>query len=348
MPYEHNEDLFENTKMTFGEHLEELRLALFKAIVALVGGFLVGLFVGPWIIAHVQEPLRSALTQHYAGLSEVRRQAMVKQMRDSGQEVPDWLLAADAAEAPAGMTLDVIYLDVNEVFERLRELDPEAFAGMKPPQAVTGPAGKPARIRLHVGRVREDDERSQTKSLSVQEPFMVYMKAALVSGVVIASPLVFFFIWDFVAAGLFPHEKRYVHIYMPFSLILFVVGAALAFFVVMEYVLNFLFSFNAWLDIDPDPRISEWLGFALILPLGFGISFQLPLVMLFLERIGIFSVRSYLDKWRVAVLVIAIISMLLTPADPYSMILMEIPLTVLYFGGILLCRFMPRRIGYRV
>jgi sec-independent protein translocase protein TatC len=97
------------------------------------------------------------------------------------------------------------------------------------------------------------------------------------------------------------------------------------------------------MGIDPDPRIDEWLSFVLLLPLGFGISFQLPLVMLFLERIGVFSVAAYVEKWRVAVLVIAVLSMLLTPADPGSMLLMAVPLIVLYFGGVLLCRFMPRR-----
>jgi sec-independent protein translocase protein TatC len=81
----------------------------------------------------------------------------------------------------------------------------------------------------------------------------------------------------------------------------------------------------------------------MLLPIGFGISFQLPLVMLFLERIGIMSVRTYIDKWRVSVLVIAILSMVLTPADPQSMILMFIPLTILYFGGIGLCHFWPKR-----
>ncbi len=119
-------------------------------------------------------------------------------------------------------------------------------------------------------------------------------------------------------------------------------GAALAFFCVFKPVLKFLFFFNQVMGIDPDPRISEWLSFVLILPLGFGISFQLPLVMLFLERIGIFDVEAYLSKWRVAILVIFVMAMILTPADPTSMMLMAAPLTILYFGGVLLCRYMPR------
>ena len=95
------------------------------------------------------------------------------------------------------------------------------------------------------------------------------------------------------------------------------------------------------MGIDPDPRISEWLSFVLFLPLGFGVAFQLPLVMLFINRIGLVSEAMFLEKWRIAILVIFVISMLLTPADPISMLLMALPLTLLYFFGVGLCRWMP-------
>lgn len=119
----------------------------------------------------------------------------------------------------------------------------------------------------------------------------------------------------------------------------------LAFFGVFQFVLRFFLGFSGWMGIDLEPRITEWLSFVLILPLGFGIAFQLPLVMLFLERIGIFTVRSYLASWRISVLVIAFLSMLLTPSDPYSMLLMMTPLIGLYFFGIMLCSWMPRRVS---
>ena len=96
------------------------------------------------------------------------------------------------------------------------------------------------------------------------------------------------------------------------------------------------------MNIAPDLRISEVISFVLFLPIGFGIAFQMPLVMLFLNRIGILSVKAYLDKWRIAILVIFVISMLLTPADPISMLLMATPLTALYFLGIALCKWLPR------
>ena len=148
--------------------------------------------------------------------------------------------------------------------------------------------------------------------------------------------------WLFIAPGLYSHEKRYVYMFLPISLVLFWSGAAMAFFVVFRFVLKFLFQFNRALDIQTDPRISEWIGFVLILPLGFGIAFQLPLVMFFLNRIGIFSIQAYLETWRIAVLVIFVISMFLTPADPMSMIMMAGPLTGLYFLGVAMAKWMPR------
>ena len=106
-------------------------------------------------------------------------------------------------------------------------------------------------------------------------------------------------------------------------------------------VLDFLFSFNKAMGIAPEMRINDWLSFVMFLPLGFGIAFQLPLVMLFVNRIGLVSVEAYWDKWRIAVMGISVLSMLLTPADPISMVLMAGPLTVLYFLGIYLCKWMP-------
>ena len=96
------------------------------------------------------------------------------------------------------------------------------------------------------------------------------------------------------------------------------------------------------LNISPDPRISEWLGFVLLMPIGFGIAFQLPSVMLFLNRLRIFTVDAYIKNWRIAILVIFIVSMILTPADPISMLLMALPLSALFFLGIAMCQWMPR------
>ena len=181
------------------------------------------------------------------------------------------------------------------------------------------------------------------QALSSQEPFMIWIKAAFFTGLLIASPYIFWQLWSFIGAGLYSHEKKYVHIFVPISLVLFWSGALIAFFFAFKYVLAFLFGFNRALDIQAEPRISEWIGFVLMLPLGFGVAFQLPLVMFFLNRVGMISVKAYIEKWRVAILTIFVVSMVLTPADPVSMLLMAVPLCGLYFLGIGMSQWMPRQ-----
>jgi len=182
----------------------------------------------------------------------------------------------------------------------------------------------------------------ETQSLTPHEPFMIWMKAGFFAALVIASPWILYQLWMFVSAGLYPHEKRYVHWYLPISVLLFFAGISLAFFFVLTPVLDFLFKFNATMGIKPQLRINYWLSFVMYLPLGFGVAFQLPLVMLVLNRLGIIEISVFLSKWRIAIMVIFVVSMLLTPADPLSMILLAVPLTLLYFFGIALCKWMPR------
>jgi sec-independent protein translocase protein TatC len=182
-------------------------------------------------------------------------------------------------------------------------------------------------------------------SLNPVEGFMIWLKAGLVAGVVIGSPGIFFHIWQFIAAGLYPHERRYVYWYLPLSLGLFLAGVCLAFFVVFKFVLGFLMKYSTGLDVEFTPRLSDYMSFALFLPLGFGVAFQLPIVMLGLHRFGLVSVGTFLAQWRVAVLVIAFLSMLLSPPDIYSMMGLFLPLVLLYFFGVFLCRYMPQGSG---
>ena len=355
------DDLFRHTSMTFGEHLEELRSSLFKAVVALAIGFAIGLTFGSYVVAWIQRPLQDALLANY------QQQAIEYVNKHVPPELRDSPAIADLVYKE-GLLPEERYVSPREIVDELTKKYPGKFPGIessaKPPEGETqekvpssaaGPAAgkssddverfsKEEMIRLFVWRQLDDDERLKLDTLSVQEPFVIYLKASFLAGAVLASPFVFYFLWQFVAAGLYPHEKRYVHLFLPFSVGLFLLGAAMAFFLVFPPVLGFFFGIAKSLGAEMRPRLSEWLSFVLLLPLGFGISFQLPLVMLFLERIHVFSVSIYLAKWRIAVLVIAIVSMVLSPGgDPYSMLMMLVPLVGLYFGGIGLCQWLPSR-----
>jgi sec-independent protein translocase protein TatC len=344
------DDLFRESTMTFGQHLEELRACLFKAIGGLLVGFIIGLTVGNYVVEFIQSPLLKALGNYYQRESQQRVNAEVAKLAESGRTSPWTAEQVKTLVEKEHLLADVFYVDPAQMLQELKDAYPKQFKGVELPPAESSEEGdgkatssKSKLIPLFLWHPSGEDPRLRTKGLAMVEPFSIYIKASLLVGVILASPWIFYQIWHFVAAGLYPHERQYVHRYLPFSLGLFLAGAALAFFVVFEPVLDFLLSFNRSQGIIPEPRINEWLGFVLILPVGFGVGFQLPLVMLFLERIGVFTVQGYLKQWRIAVLVIFVLAAFLTPPDAYSMLLLAGSLTFLYFGGILLCKLLPRR-----
>jgi sec-independent protein translocase protein TatC len=326
--------------MSFGEHLEELRKCLVNSIIAVAAGTCFGFIFGANVVQYIQIPVEKSL-ENYNNVQSVKK------------------LETDAEELNSeGYSKDVVnvlqkYHLVHEerwIFpgelERILRKN-QVPLSVPPSDAGTAPVDN---IRLDEAPIRillfaKTSENAKTKALGVYEAFKIYIIASLIVGLVLASPVVAYNLWSFVAAGLYPHEKKYVYYFIPVSIGLFVVGALFAFFFVFQFVLDFLFGFNSWLHIEPDPRISEWIGFALLLPVGFGISFQLPVVMFVLERVGIFTAKQYLEKWRIAVLAICLIAVFLTPGDPGSMLLMAIPLVLLYFGGVWVCKLFPRKQG---
>ncbi|MCU0716530.1 MAG: twin-arginine translocase subunit TatC [Pirellula sp.] len=361
-----SDDLFEKSSMSFGDHLEELRQALIRASIWLMGGLCIGVPMATSVVAYMQRPLEAALDQFY-------REQSIREMEKSSNGAVDpvlkeWMQANQKRS-------EVIFVDKNRLGALLQSqpipssqpnpaVDTEA--GPNPtatsvastedakPSVEENPAvverfpvtaadseGLPTPDRLVPLRIFSSIK-SQAETFNMQEGMMIWFKAALVVAAIVASPGIFYHVWGFVAAGLYPHERRYVYYFLPASLGLFWIGALFAFFVVFQLVISFLLNFNAMMGVGTSPRLNDYMSFALLLPLGFGVSFQLPLVMLVVERLGIMSVKTYLQQWRMAIFVIAVVAMILTPADVTSMIAMALPLIFLYFLGIALCHYVPR------
>jgi sec-independent protein translocase protein TatC len=454
-----HEDLFEGTTMSFGEHLEELRVSLFRALAGVAIGCIVGFFLANRVVEFFQAPLKRTMESYLLRKAEekilaeyraktndpeatipfemaqmVRKHQLVPEPLEleTGRLiamlkeqfpgilgtlqvsphlfVPDDLLAGKEAELSAAIAAGKAKTDASPeshiwslldsdqrktIGELARKTEPfspvdrrqlliilndlagkrelQESKAFQPLKGVDEPTTKAIREQLKKGFDPESSRRLNRmllaglfpesirapqagrmtiyawkpmdfkfQNLNVQEPFMIWMKAGIMTGLVISSPWIFIQIWNFVAAGLYPHEKNYVYLYMPVSLLLFFGGAALAYLFVFDPVLNFLFLFNESMNAEFIPRLGEWLSFVLILPVGFGVGFQLPLVMLFLNRVGLLTVELYIQQWRMAILGIFLIAMVLTPADPYSMMLMALPLCLLYVVGIGMCLWMPR------
>ncbi|MEO8270966.1 MAG: twin-arginine translocase subunit TatC [Aureliella sp.] len=365
------DDLFEKSSMSFGEHLEELRKALVKAFIWVGLGTCVGLYFADRIVMYIQRPLELAITDFY--VAQAKSEFREANGQEPSEALANWIYFNKIMP-------ERVFVDPHSLEEipsqtpplTLKEVASEATAT----QAVASDSTTDDEsVNVEVAPLSGDGDSTELErpnpwqgidlaklqrlrpfllfrpipnklvALTITEGFMVWLKAGLVAGVVIASPGIFWHIWQFLAAGLYPHERRYVFWYLPLSLMLFLAGVALAFFAIFRLVLGFLMTYTAGLNVEFTPRLNDFMSFALMLPLGFGIAFQLPILMLGLHRFGVISVHTFSAQWRIAVLVIAFLSMILTPADIYSMLGLFVPLVGLYFFGILLCKYMPQGAG---
>lgn len=330
-----NKDLFSEEQdmaaMSFGEHIEELRTRLILALAGLMAGviltFVPPLDLGRAVIRQMQGPAQEALKRFYEDRSRVRAAAARK-----AEALTPVMLASIPAEA--------FFAEIRRLAPKL-ELPTE---GDLKDKIVKLPIRQDqgAMIETVSGSVEREDA---LISLSPLETMTIYFMVCLITGLVIASPWVFYQAWAFVGAGLYRHERHYVKKFMPVSLGLFFAGVFLCFFGVLPITLSFLLEFNVWLGVEPKLRLADWMSFASILPLVFGLCFQTPLVMLFLERIGVFSVEDFRAKRKFAILIIVIAGAVLTPGqDPFSMILLAVPMIILYELGIVLIGRQKKRL----
>ena len=177
----------------------------------------------------------------------------------------------------------------------------------------------------------------------VTEAFFTKLKVSFIAAVFVASPVVFFQAWRFVAPGLYANEKRLA---LPFSIaasLFFVTGAAFCYSLVFPVGFRFFLDEYASIGVAPQLRISEYLSFAARMLLAFGLTFELPVVTFFLARMGLLTHRNLISWARYAVLVIFIVAAVLTPGpDVASQLLMAAPLLVLYVISILVAFLVAR------
>jgi len=186
-------------------------------------------------------------------------------------------------------------------------------------------------------------------TMAITEPlegFMTYIKVAGLAGVGLASPLIFHQIWSFIAPGLYPQEKKSIFPLAIASTILFVGGAAFGYFVIFDFAFPFFLEVTASLDenIEAVLSINAYLGLATKLLVAFGASFQLPIVIFFLARIGLVDHKDLISSFRYAIVAIFVASAIITPPDVVSQCLMAGHLVFLYSVGIVLAYFFSTKV----
>ena len=216
--------------MTFGEHLEELRRCLVHAILWLAAGLVIGLFFADSVIQFIQTPLEQAI-QDYRADRDLNRlgyeldDPKVQPIREFlASNALIWEIIYDIPEELQDLTMDSMVPNASASTESKTDV-PLAVKPLEMAEllrSLPDPSVLKPKIQLR-------ESKTGLSSLKIEEPFMIWVKAGLIVGAVLASPMILYHLWTFVAAGLHSHERKHVYIYLPVSVALFGSGVVLAF-----------------------------------------------------------------------------------------------------------------------
>ena len=369
MPRHDPDDVFADSRMSFGEHIEELRTHLLRAIGGLIGALVVcgfADFVGDKLDnpkIGVGRPMLGVITAPVDDMTRdfhSRRDAkdaddlaaaqllppptpdesveLLARLRDAGGSLEGFTRdeRRKLLVIPRPMHMSLSVGQLSEVFVPKPGVDPKAVVELQVDMV-------PAEFNVMSNRgERLIASKPYISTLSAQEGMVTYFKVLILCSAVLASPWILYQLWAFVAAGLYPSERAVVYRMFWPSVTLFISGVLMCQFMVLPGAVKALIGFNGWLGLQPEIRLNEWMGLALTLPLVFGVSFQTPLVMVLLNRLGTFSYQDYLSRWRGAAMVLAAFAAIITPTpDVVTMMYLFAPMFGLYLLGIGICKYFP-------
>lgn len=183
---------------------------------------------------------------------------------------------------------------------------------------------------------------------SLTEAFVTYVKVAFFAAIFCSCPFIVLQMYRFIAPGLYKHERKFVWPLLFVVPTLFILGAALAYYVIIPLAWRFFVGFETHdplngLSIQLEARVSDYLSLVMQLIISFGMAFQLPVLLVFLGWIGIISAEGLAKKRRIAIVIIVIVAAILTPPDIMSQILLSVPLWILYECSIIGCKMIEKR-----
>src|SRR5437899_4015151 len=179
------------------------------------------------------------------------------------------------------------------------------------------------------------------------EAFFTYVKVSFWAGLCLAFPVVASQIWKFVAPGLYKNERKAFYPYLFATPVLFAMGAALAYFVVIPVAWRFFVSFESpggegALPIVLEAKVNEYLSLVMTLLFGFGVAFQMPVLLTLMARVGLVSSAGLASKRRYAIVIMFIVAAVLTPPDVVSQTSLAVPLIILFEASIISCRMVEK------
>ena len=190
-------------------------------------------------------------------------------------------------------------------------------------------------VEPYAQAVKNDGTDRRLIFTALQETFLTYLKVSFFAAFFITSPFILIQIWKFIAPGLYKHEKSAIMPYLVATPILFFLGGLLVYYLVMPLAIKFFLSFESTgiitnLPIQLEAKVNEYLSLIMKLIFAFGLSFQLPVALSLLARVGVIDSKFLRERRKYVVVIIFTAAAILTPPDPITQIGLAIPLLILY------------------
>lgn len=284
-------------RMAFGDHLDELRKRLMRSVIALMVAVLAMLPFHDQVQGIITEPYRILWRQAFSD-----HVTMLEQREALGTLDPEFGVAFLA---------------------NCRKFGDQILAG-----TFAWPNLLPTQTGFNVPYT--------LVAINGLDDFWTFMMASFVFAFVLASPIVLWQLWAFVAAGLYERERKIFFRFFPFATVLLTSGVLFGYFFAVPYGLGWLIRMMKTDQVQAMLGVGQYFTLLFAMTAALGAIFQLPMVMVALQRIGLVRHQTFAGNWRAIVLGIFVLSAVITPPDPFSMLLMAGPTMLLYLLGLLL------------
>ncbi|ASB59894.1 twin-arginine translocase subunit TatC [Bacillus stercoris] len=193
--------------------------------------------------------------------------------------------------------------------------------------------------------LQETDEAKQLtlNAFNLTDPLYVFMQFAFIIGIVLTSPVILYQLWAFVSPGLYEKERKVTLSYIPISILLFLAGLSFSYYILFPFVVDFMKRISQDLNVNQVIGINEYFHFLLQLTIPFGLLFQMPVILMFLTRLGIVTPMFLAKIRKYAYFTLLVIAALITPPELLSHMMVTVPLLILYEISILISKTAYRK-----
>ena len=203
-------------------------------------------------------------------------------------------------------------------------------------------------VQPYADAVKDDNVNRRLIFTALQETFLTYLRVSFFAALFVSSPIILMQIWKFIAPGLYENEKKAILPYLIATPILFLFGGMLVYYLIMPLAIKFFLSFeassiNSALPIQLEAKVNEYLSLVMKLIFAFGLSFQLPVILSLLARVGFIDSVFLKERRKYVVVIIFVAAAILTPPDPITQIGLAIPLLILYELSIFSVKIIEKR-----